>query len=883
MSVSGLLILLAADADHATEASAALASDPRLTLGQRQGRRLTAALETESEAASEEAFESLRRLRGVEDIQIASVAFDGRRSFLRTAALAAAASLLAPVRLALPQVGESSGSGTRPTDPDVGPPPAVPGVTWNKAPCRFCGTGCHVQVGVQDGRVVAIAGDAKAAVNKGLLCVKGYHVGLALYGKDRLTTPLLRRDGRLVPISWEEAIDVIAKRVLAAPDRFGLYVSGQSTIPEGVAANLFMKGGLGSNHIEGNARLCMASAVTGFMATYGVDEPAGAYDDLDACNVLITWGNNPAEMHPVLFSRVMDRRSRGEKVTLIDISTRRTRTTELADEYLEFKPQSDLAIANGIAHLLLKEGTWDREFVERHCAFRGPSDPPTLQGKAITFDEYRAAMAEYTPERVEEISGVPAAKIRMLAGLFGDRSRRITSLWCMGANQHTRGTAINCLLHGIHLLSGHFGRAGDAPTSLTGQPSACGTVREVGTMCHLLPGGTSVVNAEDRAEAEKLWNLPAGRIKPTIGYHTVLMFEKLCTPSDRGGDIDTIWTQTTNPGQSLPNLHKLFLAKEGIQDKFLIVSDVYPTETTAIADLVLPSAMWVEKNGMFGNSERRTQQWFKMVQPPGEARDDCWQILAVARRLHDLGHPGMKDKDGKFLFTFRDAKGAEVPVWKWERYHDINVDEALFERYRPFTRKKHKDLAPYTEYVKARGLRWPVVEQPDGTWRETRFRFVEGEDPYVPPGAGVDFYHSVTKDGRAQIWFNPYTPPPEMPDAEYPLWLCTGRVLEQWHTGTMTGRIPPLARAMPRAYVEVNPEDATSLGIADGAMVIIESRRGSCALPAWIQGRGRPPKGTVFVPFFDESRLINLVTLDEHDPFSKQPDYKKCAVRIRRA
>jgi nitrate reductase NapA len=408
------------------------------------------------------------------------------------------------------------------------------GVQWNKAPCRFCGTGCHVQVGVQGGKVVAIAGDQKADVNKGLLCVKGYHVGLALYGQDRLTQPLLKKGDKHVPISWEEALDIVARRVLKDPKGFGIYGSGQWTIPEGYAASKFVKGGLGTNQLDANARLCMASAVTGFLATYGVDEPAGCYDDLDACDVLIMWGNNPAEMHPVLFSRVIDRRSRGEKVTLIDIGTRKTRTSGFCDHVLRFKPNSDLAIACGIAHLLVENGTYDKAFVEANCAFRAASTPPTLEGKAITFEEYRALLAPYTPEKVEQLSGVPAKDLRMLADLFGRRDVRITSLWCMGMNQHTRGTAINNLVHGLHLLSGHFGKPGDAPTSLTGQPSACGTVREVGTLAHALPGGRVVAKAEHRAQMEEIWNVPQGRLHDKPGYHTLEMWKRFSTPTEPG-------------------------------------------------------------------------------------------------------------------------------------------------------------------------------------------------------------------------------------------------------------------------------------------------------------------------------------------------------------
>ena len=670
-----------------------------------------------------------------------------RRELLKAAALALATAAAA----GLPW---EAAAAPLPGAGDAGPDAS--GILWNKAPCRFCGTGCHVQVGTRGGKVVAIAGDKAAAVNRGLLCVKGYHVGLALYGKDRLTQPLLRQNGKLVPIFWERALDIVADRVMSDPQGFAFYGSGQWTIPEGYAAQKLMKGGLGNNNIDPNARLCMASAVTGFLATYGVDEPAGCFDDLDAADVILCWGNNPAEMHPVLFSRLMDRRSRGEKVTLIDIGTRRTRTTAMADHYLEMKPHGDLAIALGIMHLLLAEESWDKDFVQKHCAFRAPSDPPELKGKAITFEEFRASLAKYTPQRASELSGISVENLRLLAKLFGDRKLKITSLWCMGMNQHTQGTAINCLVHGVHLLSGHFGSPGNAPTSLTGQPSACGTVREVGTLCHALPGGLLVADEKHRAEAEAIWNLPAGRINPKPGRHTVAMFESWSTPCSKDKTaLHTIYVQVTNPGQTLPNIHKLLDPGVKDKDKFLIVSDVYPTATTEIADLVLPAAMWVEKNGMFGNSERRTQQWFRQVLPPGEARDDCWQTIALARRLFDRGHPGMKDKDGRFLFEVKDAAGKPVPIWDWNHYYDVNVDRHLFEEYRKFSGFKHKNLAPYDEYVKARGLRWPVVQQKDGSWRETRFRFAEFDDSFVKKGSGIEFYHSTSKDGRAQIWFSP--------------------------------------------------------------------------------------------------------------------------------
>lgn len=777
-----------------------------------------------------------------------------RREFLKRAALAAATSVLAGWTSR--SLGEAVAEG-------------ADGLKWQKAPCRFCGTGCGVMVGVKDGRVVAVQGDLDNPVNRGLLCAKGYHAGVALYGKDRLTTPMMRKEGKLVPVSWDEAITAIAKEILRSPGTFGFYGSGQWTITEGYAVMKFMKGGLGNNHVDPNARLCMASAVVGMLTTYGVDEPSGCYDDLDLAETVILWGNNPAEMHPVLWSRMVDRRLKGQKVEIIDLGTRRTRSTEEADHYIEFIPQGDLAVANGICRELVKSGRYDREWVAKHCNFRKGAD---AEGEAMTWEQYVAWLETYTPEYVERVAGVRPEQLKLLADRFAEPGRKVVSLWCMGMNQHTRGTWINNLVYNVHFLSGKFGKPGSTAFSLTGQPSACGTCREVGTMGQALPGGRLVANEQHRAQCEELWRLPAGRIGAKPGHHAVAMFEAL-----QKGELTGVWVQVTNPAQTMPNLRAL---TSELKQRFMVVSDVYPTVTTDLATVVLPSAMWVEKNGMFGNSERRTQQWFKMVPPPGEARDDVWQVIAVARKCYELGHPGMKDREGRFLFEYRGADGKPLELWKWEVFREANADRHLFEEYRPFSRLKNKDLAPYDELVKARGLRWPVVRQPDGSWRETARRFVEGEDPFVKPGRGVEFYWGKLKDGKALVWARPYEAPSEVPDEKYPFWLCTGRVLEHWHTGTMTRRVPQLHRAMPKAYVELNPVDAARMGIATGDRVRVRSRRGEIVLPAWINGRSTPAKKSVFVPFFAEESLINLVTLGEYCPLSKEPDYKKCAVAV---
>jgi nitrate reductase NapA len=350
-----------------------------------------------------------------------------------------------------------------------------------------------------------------------------------------------------------------------------------------------------------------------------------------------------------------------------------------------------------------------------------------------------------------------------------------------------------------------------------------------------------VTNPDHRAKAEKIWGLESGTIPEKPGYHSVDMFRALAR-----GDLKAIWIQCTNPWVTMPNLHR-FERKPG-DGRFVVVSDIYPTPTTANADLILPSAAWVEREGIFGNTERRTQHWNKVVDPPGEAKEDAWQIIEVAKRM---GY-------GK-LFPWSDKD--------WHK--------AMYEEYRQFTLGEGKDLATYEELLAARGLRWPVVNG-----KETRYRYAAGHDPYVKKELGVHFYKAKGYGEKAALWLRPYQPPAEVPDKEYPFWLSTGRVLEHWHSGSLTRRIKQLHQAVPESYVELNRSDADEMGIADGAWVKLVSRRGELRLKAKIDDRGRPPRGTVFVPFFDEGKLVNKLTLDAMDNISYEPDYKKCAVQV---
>ncbi|MGQ0613378.1 MAG: molybdopterin-dependent oxidoreductase [Planctomycetaceae bacterium] len=783
-----------------------------------------------------------------------------RREFLRRCGIAAAgiAAFSCGDREEAEEIARRQAAG--------GPYPAD--LSWGKAACRYCGTGCSVEVGVHEGKAVAVRGDAASPVNKGLLCVKGYHLPAMLYGKDRLLFPMLRlADGSQKRIAWDEALDLVARKFAGAlqdhgPDAVAVYGSGQWTVFDGYAALKWVKGGMRSNQLEPNARLCMASAVMGYMTQFQSDEPMGCYDDFELADDFVFWGHNAAEMHPVLFSRMLERKRSNPGVRLVDLATRRTPTSDYCDLYVEFRPGSDLALANGILHLLLKQDKVDRAFVAENVVFkRGveelkeigygcfgeQAERYTFQDKATdsSLEELAKFLEDYDPATVSRISGVPEAQLRLLADLYGDRNRNTVSTWCMGVNQHTRGTWMNNLITDLHLITGKISRPGSNPLSVTGQPSACGTVREVGTLANRLPADMVVTNPEHRALAEKIWGLPAGTINPKPGDHAVDMFRAFAR-----GDIKTMWVQTTNPWVTIPNLHRID-RKPG-DGRFLVVSDIYPTPTTDVADLVLPAAAWIEREGMFGNTERRTQHWDKLLEPPGEAREDAWQIIEVAKRM-GMGH----------LFP-----------WPENDWH-----KPMFEEYRSFTLGHGKDLASYDQLRATHGgLRWPVVEG-----RETRWRYAAGHDPYVKKPKGVHFYKAKGYGEKAAFWLRPYHPPAEEPDAEYPFWLCTGRVLEHWHTGSMTRRVKQLHQAVPGAYVEVNRADAMKMGLKSGDKVRVKSRRGSVVLPALVDGRGKPPRGSLFVPFFDEGLLINRVTLDAMCNISKEPDYKKCAVRLERA
>jgi len=944
-----------------------------------------------------------------------------RRDFLKSSAAASAA---ASMGMAIP----SSMSAAAKT--------ATQDWRWDKAACRFCGTGCGIMMATKgegiNRKVVAVKGDPAAPVNRGLNCIKGYFNAKIMYGADRLTKPLLRvgadgkfdKKGKFAEVSWERAFDEMefhAKKAFneKGPEGVAVFASGQYTVMEGYAAQKMMKAGFRSNAIDPNARHCMASAVVGFYQTFGIDEPSGCYDDIELTDTIISWGANMAEMHPILWSRVTDRKLNDpKKVKVVNISTYRQRTSDLADMEIIFSPSTDLAMWNYVAREIVynhpKAIDWD--FVKKHIVFAAAApnigygmrkkteksvkegkytsaeleimakehetivsqkeapalapygykagdkmvhDQPGLKHWLIEFEEYKKSLAPYTLDYVAKISkGDPdeslksfKKKLKMLAALYIKKNRKVVSFWTMGMNQHTRGTWVNTLSYNVHFLLNKQAKPGSGAFSLTGQPSACGTAREVGTFTHRLPADMMIKNPKHREICEKAWKLPAGTLNGQQGQHIMKIHRDI-----EDGHVKFAWVNVCNPYMdSASASHWIKAARE--MDNFIVTSDGYPGISAKVSDLILPTAMIYEKWGAYGNAERRTQHWRQQVLPVGDSMSDTWQWIELSKRftIEDLWMKDVKVGWGKkelkgitadavkqagytpqttmyeVLFANDRAKSYQKdmndPIQKgyddteslgdergvigsdgkkWEGY-GFFIHKYLFEEYASFGRGHAHDLAPFDVYHKVRGLKWPVV---DG--KETQWRFNSKYDPYAKKEKTGDFafygpflkkrpqgdLNGIKKDlklsyadkpgahylkNKAKIYARPYMDPPEMPDTKYPVWLCTGRVLEHWHSGTMTMRVPELYRAVPEALCYMHPDDATKYGVKQGQLAWVESRRGKVKARVETRGRNRPSKGLVFVPWFDEKVFINKVCLDATCPLSKQTDYKKCAVKIYKA
>ncbi|MGW2292187.1 molybdopterin-dependent oxidoreductase [Streptomyces phaeochromogenes] len=714
--------------------------------------------------------------------------------------------------------------------------------------CSYCGVGCGMVLDIgmgPDGRrtVLKASGDKAHPANFGRLCTKGATTADMLAAPGRLATALVRDDrgAEPVPAPVDAAIAETARRLRAVidehgPDAFAFYVSGQMSLEAQYLANKLAKGFVRTNQIESNSRLCMASAGAGYKLSLGADGPPGSYQDFEKADVFLVIGSNMADCHPILFLRMMDRvKSAGAKVIVVD--PRRTATADKADLFLRIKPGADLALLNGLLHLLHENGHTDPDFIAAH----------TEGWEAMT-----GFLADYPPAAVAETTGIPEDDIREAARLIGEAGEWM-SLWTMGLNQSTHGTWNTNALVNLHLATGAICRPGSGPFSLTGQPNAMGG-REMGYMGPGLPGQRSVLVDDERAFVEELWELPPDTLrKDGVGKGTIEMFQKMAD-----GEIKACWIICTNPVASVANRRTVIEGLEAAE--FVVTQDVFAeTETNAYADVVLPGAMWTETEGVLINSERNLTLARAAVEPPGEALAD-WQL--IARVACAMGY---------------------------EKGFSYESAEEIFEEIkRAWNPKTGWDLRGVTyDRLRETPVQWPVGREDGGD--RNPIRYVESVDGGSTDGdsEGVGRVGRgpvfPTASGRAVFHARPHLPAAEMPDDDFPFVLNTGRLQHQWHTLTKTGRVAKLNRLDPGPFVEVHPEDAAVLGVAEGDRVEVASRRGRAVLPAVVTDRVQP--GCLFAPFhwndlFGEYLSVNAVTSDAVDPVSFQPELKVCAVSV---
>ncbi|MGW1805662.1 molybdopterin-dependent oxidoreductase [Streptomyces sp. NPDC002078] len=683
-----------------------------------------------------------------------------------------------------------------------------------------------------DGRrtVLKATGDKDHPANFGRLCRKGATTADMLAAPGRLTTALVRPDRgeEPQPAPLTAAVAETARRLRAiidehGPDAVALYVSGQLSLEAQYLANKLAKGFIRTNQIESNSRLCMASAGTGYKLSLGADGPPGSYQDFDQADVFFVIGSNMADCHPILFLRMMDRvKSAGAKLIVVD--PRRTATADKADLFLQIRPGTDLALLNGLLHLLHTNGHTDPGFIAAHT-----------EG----WEAMPAFLADYPPAIVAEITGVPEDDIRAAARLIGEAGEW-TSCWTMGLNQSTHGTWNTNALVNLHLATGAICRPGSGPFSLTGQPNAMGG-REMGYMGPGLPGQRSVLVDADRAFVEQLWELEPGTLRAGgVGKGTVEMFRKMAD-----GDIKACWIICTNPVASVANRKTVIEGLEAAE--FVVTQDVFAeTETNAYADVVLPGALWTETEGVLVNSERNLTLAQPAADPPGEATAD-WRIIAAVARAMGYEKGFAYDSAEE---VFEEIKRAWNPATGWD------LRGASYERLRETP------------------VQWPAASA-DGPDRNP-IRYVGADGSPTFP----------TASGRAVFYARPHIPAAEMPDDDYPYVLNTGRLQHQWHTLTKTAKVAKLNKLNPGPFVEIHPQDAAGLGLADGDSVEVASRRGRAVLPAVVTDRVRP--GCCFAPFhwndlFGEYLSVNAVTSDAVDPLSFQPEFKVCAVALSKA
>ena len=724
---------------------------------------------------------------------------------------------------------------------------------WVQSACVLCSNGCGLDIGVKDGRIVGVRGRSSDRSNRGRLGPKGLHGWAANNSADRLTRPLIRDGEGFREAGWDEAMSLIVRRSRETIDRFtagaiGIYSSGQLMLEECYTLAIIAKAGLGTPHVDGNIRLCTATASAALKESFGADGQPGSVADLDTTACILLAGHNAALTTTVMWMRILDRRRGGTPPKLIVIDPRRTPTAAEADIWLAPRTGTNLALLNGLLHLLIEDGNVDADFIAAHTT---------------GMDALRSVVAGYEPGRVQSITGVPEALLRRAATMIG-QAPSLVSTCLQGIYQSHQATASACQVNNIHLLRGMIGRPGCGVLQMNGQPTAQNT-RECG-LFEDLSASRNWQNPLHVAELAQLWNVaPAALPHWAPGTAALDIFHHA-----EAGTIRMLWIQCTNPAVSMPDLPRIraLLAK---RELFTVVQDAFMTETARLADVVLPAAIWAEKTGTFTNFDRTVHISHKAVDPPGQARSDFDIFLDYARRM-----------------DFRDQHGA--PLVKW------NTPEAAFEAWKACSRGRPCDYTglTYDKLSKGSGIPWPCnTANPQGSTRlyadhvfptdpDTCQSF--GHDLQTGAAVTPEDYKAANPQGRAFLKAAHYQPAPETPDAEYPFTLSTGRVLTQFHTRTKTGRVAELNDAAPSPFVEITRADAIRLGAEDGSMLRLRSRRGA------MQARARVSDGLdghVFVPFHysnsgsqDGLRAANELTRFVCDPVSKQPQFKYAVVSV---
>jgi ferredoxin-nitrate reductase len=726
---------------------------------------------------------------------------------------------------------------------------------WVPGVCLLCSTGCGLDVGVHDGRIVGVRGRPNDRVNHGRLGPKGLYGWQANHAPDRLTQPLIRRDGRLVEATWDEAMDLIVERSRTAWETsgagsLGFYNSGQMYLEEYYTLAVVTEAGIGTSHVDGNTRLCTATASSSLIQSFGTDGQPGSYTDFDVTDAIFLVGHNMPSTQTVLWARILDRLEGPNPPRLVVVDPRPTVAARRADVHLAPRPGTNLPLLNGLLREVIEHGWIDSAFIAEHT---------------IGFEELVATTDPWTLERTAERAGIPPAQISAAAEILGT-SPTLVSTCLQGVYQSLQATASAVQVNNLHLVRGLIGKPGATVFQMNGQPTAQNT-RECGA------NGEFVAlrnwnNPAHVAETARIWNVEPSKLPTWHPPTHAMQIFRYCET----GLIRFLWIMATNPAVSLPELSRIrsILAREEL---FVVVSDAFLTETAELADVVLPTALWAEKTGCATNADRTVHLAQKAIEPPGEARSDLDILLDYARRMD------FRDKDGAPLLTWSDPEGA-------------------FEAWKECSAGRPCDYSgmSYAALADSGGIQWPCNEAyPGGRERlyedghfNTATDFCEeyGHDIVTGAALKAEEHAALAPAGRAIIKGAEYVPPPEEPDEAFPFFLTTGRVTYHWHTRTKTGRVPELDAAAPEPFVEIERGDAERLGIEEHDLVEVRSRRGAIRVPARLTGI---EPGVVFIPFHygrtsspDAPTAANELTISGWDPVSKQPHFKYAAVRLER-